>query len=574
VIYLLLAAASVLQPTEVAADAVPRPVAFEEVSAEVGLDFRHFNGMSGKLYFAEPVGAGVALLDTDGDGDLDLYLGQGNMLEEGPAQPLLPPPGALPLGDRLYRNELRVSKDGVRHLRFRDVTEESGLSATGYNMGVATGDFNNDGWVDLYVTNFGPNQLLENNGDGTFRDVTRQAGVDDRRWSVPAVFFDFDGDGWLDLYVGNYVDFRVAMHKTCVSPTGLADYCGPLSYRPEPDRLLRNRGDGTFEDVSRRAGIADRPGSALGAIAADFDGDDLLDLYVCNDLMENRMWLNRGDGTFDDDALFRGTAVNANGSAQASMGVVAEDLNGDGAIDLFLSHLRKEYNTLYLNDGRGMFADRSRPSGLGQPSFPTTGFGTTMLDYNGDGIRDLFVANGAVRIVEAQVKAGELHPLRQANQLFRGAPGGRFTEVAPAQRQRPVHEEVSRGVAAGDVDNDGDPDLVVTNNAGPVRLLRNTRQPDRRWLGLRLLGPEGKRDALGAVACVVQGREEGSCLRVHTDGSYAAAADPRLLFRLPGDTSAAVLVRWPNGTRERFDGVEGGQYVTLRQGTGRSAAEH
>jgi hypothetical protein len=545
----------------------PTPPAFEEVGARVGLDFRHFNGMWGELYLPELTGAAVALIDYDNDGDLDVYLGQGNPIGDAADQELVfAPDRPLPLSDRLYRNDLEMRPDGSRTLQFTDVTEESGLSAIGYNMGIATGDFDNDGWVDLYLTNLGPNQLLRNNGDGTFVDVTLEAGVDDRRWSVPAVFFDFDRDGWLDLYVGNYHRFLVATHRSCFLANGALDYCGPLARPPEEDRLLRNLGDGTFQDVTAGAGLAGAAATALGAVAADFDGDGLVDLYVANDQMANHLWLNRGDGTFTDEAVLRGVAVNGDGQTEASMGIVAGDLNDDGAIDLFVSHLLREHNTLYLNDGAGLFTDHSWTSGLGRASWNRTGFGVVSLDFDGDGIDDLFVANGAVRHVDEQVREGEPYPLRMENQLFRGLGGGRFEEVPADQRQRPVYSEVSRGVAVGDVDNDGDPDLVVSNNAGPVRLLLNRRQPGSDWLGLRLLDAQGRRDVYGAQASI-SSHGDHRLRRAHTDGSFAAARDPRLLFSLQAD-NAEVVVRWPDGELEVFTELPAGRYVTLQRGTG------
>ena len=552
------------------ADDAPQ-VAFEEVAAEVGLVFHHFNGMSGKLYTPEMMGPGVALFDYDNDGDLDVYLGQGNLIDDAePKELVFAPGGPLPLTHRLFRNDLAVGADGRPVLRFTDVTEASGLTAKGYNMGVATGDYDNDGWVDLYATNLGSNHLLRNRGDGTFADVTESAGADDRRWSVPATFFDFDRDGWLDLFVGNYHQFRLATHKPCHLPNGMHDYCGPLALPAEEHRLLRNRGDGTFEDATARAGLAGAATTALGAVAADFDGNGLVDLFVANDGMANHLWINRGDGTFVDDALLRGAALDANGQPQANMGVVAGDLDGDGAVDIFITHLLREYNTLYVNDGTGMFTDRSWASGLAGPSWDLTGFGTVILDFDGDAIEDLFVVNGAVHRILEQVSAGDPHPLRLPNQLFRGLGGGQFEEVPQAARERPVYEDVGRGLAVGDLDNDGDPDLVVTNNAGPVRVLLNRRATGGRWLGLRLLERDGKRDAFGAQAILGPPSGRRRWQRVHTDGSYAAASDPRLLFALPGAEPVVLHVSWPDGTVEEFEGLETGRYLTLRQGTGRT----
>ncbi|MDX1383374.1 MAG: VCBS repeat-containing protein, partial [Thermoanaerobaculia bacterium] len=524
---LLLAISLLLAP------AARAETAFVERAADLGLDFVHFNGMSGRLYTPELLGAGVALIDYDGDGDLDVYLGQGGWLESPPpTDPVFAPRYPEPLTDRLYRNELDPGA-GPDSLRFTDVTTEAGLAATGYNIGVATGDYDGDGHTDLYVTNLGPNHLLRNRGDGTFEDTTREAAADDRRFSVPATFFDYDGDGRLDLFVGNYHEFRIGNEKECFSPNGLRDYCGPLAQPAEQDRLLRNLGDGRFQDVTVAAGLGDRPGTALGAVAADFDLDGRLDLYVANDLMPNHMWMNQGDGRFVEDAMLAGAAVDAEGNPQASMGVVAGDFDGNGAVDLFMSHLLREYNTLYLNDGHGLFTDSSWQGGMVKASWPMTGFGTAVLDYDGDGIDDLYVVNGAVHRIEEQVRAGALHPLAMPNQLFRGLGGGRFEEVPAAKQETPLYVEVSRGLAAGDLDNDGDTDLVVTNNAGPVRVLVNTRRPDRAWLGLRLVSATGAADVLGASAALKCPGQPLRWRHVRTDGSFAAASDPRLLFTAP-----------------------------------------
>ncbi len=543
----------------------PPAPAFEDITAESGLDFVHWNGMSGALYAPEHMGPGVALLDYDRDGDLDVFLGQGNpIVDSAPTTRFVfPPPGPLPLTDRLYRNDLEVRPDGSRRLRFTDVTAHSGLATTtGYNMGVATGDYDGDGWVDLYVTNLGPNHLLRNNRDGTFTDRTAAAGADDRRLSVPASFFDYDGDGWLDLFVGNYNDFRLATDKPCYTPDGALDYCGPLAYTAEPPRLLHNRGDGTFEDATVRAGLAGTPGTALGSLAADWDGDGQVDLYVANDLMANRMWINQGGGRFADDALLRGTAFDRDGRAQASMGLVAGDINGDGAIDLFMTHLTRDYNTLYLNDGNGLFRDASNEAGLARPSWPFTGFGTALFDYDGDGDSDLYVANGAVQRLPEQLAAGDPHPLKQRNQLFSNRGDGTFVEVPDTERESAPRTLVGRGLAVGDLDNDGHPDLVLTTNAGPASVLRNTRDPGARWLGLRLVDGRSGADVYGAIARLggAQGRRWSW---VHTDGSYAAASDPRLLFALPSAAPQDVWVRWPDGHAEVVPGLEPGRYHVL-----------
>jgi len=548
---------------------------FRDAAAAAGLDFHHFNGASGGYFMVEILGAGGALFDYDGDGDLDVYLVQGAML--GPGRSLddavFPPHHPTPLSDRLYRNDL--DGDG---LRFTDVTEESGIGrlATGYGMGVAAGDYDGDGDLDLYLTNFGPNQLLRNRGDGTFEDVTVAAGAGDDGWSVPAAFFDYDGDGDLDLFVGNYVDFDFAKLPVCRDLTGAQDYCGPKVFDPQADRLLRNRGDGSFEDVSAAAGLAASFGPALGVVAADFDDDGRPDLYVANDARANNLWMNRGDGTFEDRALLAGAAVDASGKPQGSMGVDAGDFDGDGDLDLFMTHIAAETNTLYRNDGSGMFEDDSAATGLGAPSLPFTAFGTAWFDYDNDGWLDLMAVNGAVTKILSQVQQGDPYPLHQPNQLFHNA-GGRFTDVSAEAGEAFRLSDVSRGAAFGDVDDDGDADVLVTNNNGPARLLLNQVGNAAPWLGVRLLLADGRRTAVGARAAVLVDGAAQRWRRVRPEGSYAVANDPRLLFGLGGLGTPphldAVRVVWPDGSREDFPVAAVGRYVDLVQGQGREQGQ-
>jgi hypothetical protein len=557
-----------------AGDARAQPAAaeiFTDRAAETGLDFVHFNGMSGELHFVEHVGAGAALFDFDGDGDLDVYLVQGRMLGERPAsEALFPPPAGAPLSDRLFRNDLTVAADGSRSLRFIDVTETAGLTADGYGMGVAAGDYDNDGWIDLYVTNWGPNQLWRNRGDGTFSDVTESAAVGDGRWGVPAAWFDLDRDGWLDLYVGNYVDFSLTMVTECVTATGAPDYCGPLAYEPQPDKLFRNLGDGTFRDVTRPAGMGGELGGALGVVTADFNGDGWPDVYVGNDGLPNQLWMNQGDGTFVNDALLAGCAVNWEGQPEASMGIDAGDVDGDGDEDLFMAHLTGETNTLYLNDGSGLFRDSTRELDLGNPSWGFTSFGTGWIDYDNDGRLDLAVVNGAVRAIEELAAAGDPYPLDQTNQLFRNLGGGSFADATGGAGASFAELEVSRGAAFGDIDNDGDTDLVVTNNAGPARLLINNVGQDAGWVGARLTTEEG-RDALGARLAL--DRESGPPLwrRSHTDGSYASSNDPRVTVGLGAEVAGGLALLWPEGGRSRLAALPTGRFLTFLAPAGPAA---
>ena len=555
---------------------------FTDRAEAAGIDFVHYNGMSGEFHISETLGSGAAMFDFDNDGDLDVYVVQGRM--PGPGrnpEPATVPPRAHRLADRLYRNDLEVHADGTRTLRFTDVTEGSGLDARSYGMGVAAGDVDNDGRVDLYRTGLGPNQLFRNDGDGTFTDVTRQAGAGDSRWSVSASFVDFDRDGWLDLYVGNYLDHRVdAPQPACFTRTGERDYCGPSAYAPVPDRLYRNLGDGTFVDVTAAAGVAREYGPALGVAAFDADGDRWTDIYVADDGEPNQLWMNRRDGTFINGALLAGAALNDNGRTEGSMGVDAGDFDGDGDDDLFMTHLTRETNTLYVNDGSGLFEDRSATIGLGAPSWAYTGFGTAWFDFDNDGWLDLLVVNGAVqashqrfamRTLDLPARAGEPLPLHQPNQLFRNLGNGRFDEVTG--RAGPVFRlsEVSRGAAFGDVDNDGDVDVLVTNNNGRARLLINDVGQRNRWIGLRLVGGAGRRDMPGARVGVF--RRDGPPLwrRARADGSYASANDPRVLVGLgPSATVRRVRVVWPSGREEDWTDLPVDRWLTLEEGTGQS----
>ena len=532
---------------------------FTDITESAGVDFVHANGMTGVRYFVEMTGSGTALFDYDNDGDLDLYLVQGHPL--GPSALAEQRPT-----DRLYRNDL--AERGT--LAFTDVTTQSGLRADGYGIGVATGDYNNDGYVDLYLTNWGANQLWRNNGDGTFTDVTQASGTNDPRWSAGATFFDFDRDGWLDLMVVNYENYSYANDHPCYAPTGVRDYCGPSAYPPEPDRLLRNRGDGTFEDVTLRLGLTAAYGPGLGVVAADFNSDGWPDLYVTNDGQENQLWINQRDMGFVNNAVMAGTAVNAAGQAEASMGITAADFDNDGDDDLFMTHLAQETNTLYLNAGNAQFEDQTRRSGLGLASRPYTAFGLAPLDYDNDGHLDLFIANGEVKIIREQAEQGDPLPLRQPNQLFHNRGNGRFEDVTP-QDSLFALAEVSRGVATGDLDNDGDTDIVLTNNNGPARLLRNTMGAAKNWLGLRLISSDAARDLPGTR--VALHRLDGTTLwrHVHTDGSYASASDPRILFGLGEDgTYETVRVIWPDGSVETWNDLALRKYHTLTQGQGQA----
>lgn len=535
---------------------------FNEVAAEVGLNFHHYNGMTGKFFLPEIMGAGAALFDYDGDGDLDVFIVQGGVLEAGnkPESTLFPWKGSEPPRGRLFRNDLDTGK-----LRFTDVTEKSRIRASGYGMGVATGDINNDGKPDLYITNLGSNQMYRNKGDGSFDDVTRSSATDDTRWSTSASFVDYDRDGWLDLMVVNYADFTPTNSPNCYAPTSARDYCTPRVFRPPGNRLFHNRRDGTFEDVTVAAGVDKEFGHGLGVVSADFNDDGWTDIYVANDGDPNQLWINQKDGTFKNEALLAGAAVNRDGKTEAGMGVDAGDFDGNGTDDIFITHLMEETHTLFTNLGDAVFEDRTRETGLVMPGRRFTGFGTLFFDYDNDGWLDLLVVNGAVQLLPELMRKEDPFPLGQPNQLFRNAGNGRFVEVVEQAGANFQLLEVSRGAAFGDIDNDGDTDVLVTNNNGPARLLLNQLGNRNHWLGLRLVTRNG-RDALGAQVDVVVKKNQVLRRRVRTDGSYLSANDPRVLVGLGNVTQVeAVRVRWPDGSVGEWKSPLLDRYITLKQ---------
>src|SRR6185295_8034090 len=403
---------------------------FNDVAEQVGLKFQHYNGMTGKFYLPEITGSGAALFDFDNDGDLDVFLVQGNVLEPNtqPNNTMFPWRGPGPLRGKLFRNDL--SKAG---LSFTDVTQQSGIVATGYGMGAAVGDINNDGLPDLYLSNLGSNQMYLNKGSGEFVDVTKESGTDDPRWTTSASFFDYDRDGWLDLMVLNYADFSVANSPNCYAATTAKDYCTPRVFRAPGNRLFHNKGNGVFEDVTVPAGVSKEFGHGLGIVTADFNNDGWIDIYVANDGDQSQLWINQKNGTFVNDALLAGAAVNRNGQAEAGMGVDAGDFDGNGTDDIFVTHLMDETNTLYVNLGQALFEDRTREAGLGMPGRRFTGFGTFFFDYDNDGWLDLFVANGAVQLLPELVRGKDPFPLGQPNQIFRNTGKGSFVEIDAAE---------------------------------------------------------------------------------------------------------------------------------------------
>jgi hypothetical protein len=537
---------------------------FRDATAESGLNFQHFAGATGEYFMPEIMGAGCALFDYDRDGDLDVFLVQGMPLDEKKKTSDWKP------GHQLFRNEWTPSGK----LRLTDVSERAGVNAVSYGMGAAVGDVDNDGDLDLFVSNFGPNQLFRNNGNGTFTEIAREAGVDDPRWSTSAAFLDYDRDGDLDLYVAHYVDFTLRGHKRCTAPTGEQDYCTPAAYRPQPDRLYRNEGNGKFKDVTESAGIGAAIGPGLGVTCADFNGDGWSDIFVANDGAANLLWINQKNGTFVENGLLAGVAFAMTGLARAGMGAAASDFDNDGDPDLLVTNLTREGNTLFRNltqqGRRGDFQDESDAFNITRYSFLSTGFGVGWFDYDNDGWLDLFAANGAVTIIPAL--KGSPHPFHQPNQLFHNEGAGTsFREIKPEEDPTLKLSEISRGAAFGDVDNDGDVDLLVSNNRGPARLLLNQTGAKRHWLTVRLEGVKDNRDGIGALVALKRRMQPALWRQAHTDGSYLSASDSRVYFGLgPAAVIEAVIVQWPGGETESWSGIKADRQITLRQNSGKA----
>jgi hypothetical protein len=552
--------------------AVAEPVEwFVDRTEETGLAFTHFNGMTGDFYYPEVMPPGVALLDFDNDGDLDVFTIQGDMFSGKVIDAALVPPKS-PLSSRLFRNDLAGPQGPA--LRFTDVTEQARIDVRGYGMGAATGDYDNDGCVDLYVTKLGSNQLLRNNCDGTFSDATAVSRTGDPGWSVSAAFVDVDRDGWLDLFVGQYVNYSVAANVVCYSVSGQRDYCPPTAYRARPSHLFHNNHDGTFSDITAAAGMATEFGPALGVSTADFNRDGWIDIYVANDGAPNQLWINQRNGTFTNTALLAGAAVSAEGRLKASMGVDAGDFDADGDEDVFVGELTGQGADLYVNDGSGVFVESSAQAGIRLRTLPFTAFGAAWIDADNDGLLDLAIANGAVTHTAEALAANERFKLQQRRQLFRNVGMGRFEEVTARAGRAFAKEEVGRGAAFGDLDNDGDTDMVVANDNGAVRVLVNNLGSRARWIGLRLVtaGPKGPalRDALGARVAIVGSNGVTIWRRARADGSYASANDPRVLVGLgaAAPQSVTVQVVWPEGRTEEWAGIPVGRYSTITAGTG------
>ncbi|MGH9750539.1 MAG: CRTAC1 family protein [Candidatus Polarisedimenticolia bacterium] len=529
---------------------------FEDATRASGLQFRHVNGATGRKYMPETLGAGTCVFDFDGDGLQDVYFVQSG--------PLPGFDGGGPIRSALFRN--------LGAGRFADVTGRAGVGGPVgcYGFGCTAGDIDGDGDRDLFVTCYGPDVLYRNEGDGRFTDVTARAGVGNPLWGTSAGFADYDGDGDLDLYVANYVAFDPATDLYCgENRPGWRTVCHPRNFDSQPDALYRNRGDGTFEDVTRRAGIDDATGKGLGVVWGDLDADGDEDLYVANDDTPNFLWRNRGDGTFEEVGELAGVALSEDGLPQAGMGTDLADYDDDGRPDLFVTNLAEETNALYRNEGGLMFSNATFISGLGAPSILDLGFGTVFFDADHDGDQDLFVANG--HIIDNIALYSDTVTFEQPVRLYRNLGGGRFDLPAPPSGSPLRQPRVGRGAVAFDADDDGDLDLLITENDRPAALLRNTGTPGRHWLQVLLAGAPPNRDAIGAVVSL----EAGGVRRTRfsrTAMSYLSQGDRRLHFGLNDATRVErIVVRWPGrrGFVEEWRDLPVDRALVLEQGKGR-----
>ena len=530
------------------------PVTFTDVTKQSRITFSHV-WSTDKKYILESMSGGVAVFDFDNDGFLDVYFANS-------------PTVATASDPRSGRSELwRNQGDGT----FVDVTDKAGVGYSGWAMGAVSADVDNDGWDDLYVTCYGPNHLYHNNHDGTFSDITEKAGVGDPRWSTGAAFGDYDGDGWLDLFVANYVDIRLnalpefGKGKFCEFH-GIPVQCGPRGLPGSGDSLYRNKGDGTFEDVSVKAGIADANGRfGMGAIWTDFNGDGRPDLYVANDAGANYLYRNNGNGTFTDVALQAGTALSEDGKEQGSMGVAIGDYDHSGRWSIFVTNFADEYNALYHHDKEFQFTDVSFTSQTAKPSVPLVGWGTHFFDYDNDGWLDLLVVNG--HVYPQVERAGAASSYAQPKLLFRNNHNGTFADVTATSGAALTAPSVSRGSAAFDFDNDGDLDVAINNLDGAATVLRNDGGNRQNFLVVDLEGRTSNRSAVGAIVTVRAGALEQHGERRSGD-SYLSHSDPRLHFGLGTPTTAASIeVRWPSGHVQRFPDVAANSFVKIVEGS-------
>jgi hypothetical protein len=525
-------------------------VQFTDVSEAAGIAFKHDNAATVEKYLIETMGSGAGWLDYDNDGYFDFYLAQSA------ATKAYTPKHAL--RGALYRN----NGDGT----FSDVTEKAGVGAAGlFAMGVAVADYDNDGFPDLYVVGYGRSILYHNNGDGTFSDVTAKSGVANiGKWGSSAAWFDYDHDGKLDLVVANYVDWSDEGNIAC-SDQGQRAYCHPNKFHPQTPALFHNNGDGTFSDVSRASKIASKAGNGLGVVCFDANGDGWTDVLIANDSMENFLYINKHDGTFEEAGLEAGIAFGENGRAEAGMGVDAADYDNDGLLDVFVTHLDLEFNRLYHNNGKGSFEDTTFQAKLGYQTFHMSGFGTRFMDFDNDGWRDLFIANGHVldNVAALHVETSYAEP----KMMFRNN-HGRFESVGEQLGRDFSKPRVGRAAAIADFDNDGDLDILVSNSGQMAQLLRNDGGNRNHWIEVRLVGTRSNRDGIGALVKVSAGGMKWVD-EAKGGGSYQSAHDPRLHFGL-GDAGRfdSIEVQWPSGVATKLAGGGADRVLTIKEGVG------
>jgi hypothetical protein len=532
-------------------DAAPQ-VHFTSVAESAGIDFDHEHGATPDKFMPETMSGGGLIFDYDDDGWPDVFLvNSGSFVDEEVAA------GAQ---HRLYRNN--------GDLTFTDVTRTSGIGVSGYGIGACAADYDGDGWVDLYLTSVEANTLYQNTGSGRFVDVTEGAGVGTELWSASCAFGDIDNDGDVDLYVTNYVDFDpIDNNQYCGAETDVGrQYCHPNVYDGLPDILYRNNGDGTFSDISRESGIYTTDGKGLGVVFGDYDDDGWIDIYVANDSVRNFLFQNRGDGTFEESGLFAGVAYGTTGEPLAGMGTDAGDVDGDGLLDLFVTNLTEQTHNLYQNLGDALFAEVTAQAGVGMASRPFVGFGTAFFDYDNDTDLDLAVANGDVI-----ASISELYPSRsygQRNLLLENDGTGRFVDVGPNSGDGFALEKVSRGLAVGDLDNDGDLDILIVNNGQTADLLENGGGNRNNALLFRLVGTESNRDGIGARLTLSVG-EQTLMREVKAGSSYLGQNDLRVHFGLGQAAEADRLeIRWPSGVTDVLENVEANHIVIVVEDQG------
>jgi hypothetical protein len=524
-------------------------VTFEEVPAATSkITWVHDNAHSPERQLPETVGAGCAFFDYDNDGWLDIYF-----VNSGPSDFFTP---TTPLKNALYRN----NHDGT----FTDVTDKAGVAGGKFGMGVAAGDYDADGNVDLYVTNYGPNILYHNNGNGTFTEVTDKAGIATTGWSTCATWFDYDNDGKLDLFVSSFVFYDKSQNPLCTDPTlKRRYYCVPRLFKPQPSRLFHNNGDGTFKDVSSESGIAAHPGKSFGAVATDVNNDGLMDLFVANDTMPNFLFVNKGGGKFEEIGLAAGVAYGEAGRPRSGMGVDAADFDGDGWQDLFVANIDQEFFSLYRNEKELIFTDQ--PGEIAPATQLLSGWGLKFVDYDNDGDPDLFLVNGHPDdMIESRVPRVR-H--KEPPLMFENT-GRAFKDVSATSGSVFSKMFSGRGMALGDFDNDGDADVLTSNNGGPPLLLRNQGGNRNNWIGLQLVATKSNPAAVGAVITWQAGSVKRSRLKTG-GGSYLSSHDPREILGAGAATKIdSVEIRWPSGTVDRLTSVPLNSYVKVVEGTG------